>query len=90
VAAYLRGDAEAQPAAERVLERLTLPQAGPTAPAPATQPGSAIDEKKLEKLTRAEESVPPPARSAPGAPEMPADLSKADEKLSSLLGDPER
>lgn len=83
VAAYLRGEAEEKPATERVLERLTLPQGTPAAPAPAAESAPAVDEKKLEALTRATES-PPPA-SAPPKPET-TDLSQADEKLSSLLG----
>jgi hypothetical protein len=37
-------------------------------------------------LTKAAEPAAP-AKAAPAAREEPADLSKADEKLSSLLGD---
>jgi ABC-2 type transport system ATP-binding protein len=83
VAAYLRGDAEAGTPAETILGRLTLPHAAP-APPPAPEPGPAIDEKKLDKLTLTRDSAA--AQPAPAAPETPADLSKADEKLSSLLG----
>lgn len=84
VAAYLRGDGEAKPSGEKVLEKLTLPTAAAPAPAPAPASAPAINEAKLEQLARPE---PPPAPSQPApAAEPPADLSQADEKLSSLLG----
>src|SRR6202142_2643790 len=38
VAAYLRGEAEAKPASDRILDRLTAPQPAPPAPAAASQP----------------------------------------------------
>lgn len=87
VAAYLRGDAETQQTSDKVLERLTLAQAGPTAPTPIIEAAPQMDEKKLAALTKAE---PAPAQTKPApAPQEPtADLSKADEKLSSLLGKP--
>ena len=89
VAAYLRGDAEAKPAPDKVLERLTAPHAAsaPSTPSPLAAP--TVDEKKLEALTKAE---PAPASTKPAAvaQEPPADLSKADEKLSSLLGKPKQ
>ncbi len=96
VAAYLRGDAEAgKPSTDRVLERLTAPQA-PAAPAPvpAQQPAETIDRKKLDALTAAapESAAPKPVAPAPAsqqsAPTEPVDLKKANEKLSSLLGKP--
>jgi ABC-2 type transport system ATP-binding protein len=85
VAAYLRAGAEELPAGERMLERLALPQAA-RQPAPASTPppapGPGVDEKKLESLAKAEPVVTPKKE-----PEQkPADLSQADEKLSSLLG----
>jgi len=86
VAAYLRGEAEAKPAAERILERLTLPQAAPVAPVPAAESAPAVDEKKLEALTKATE--PAPAAPEPAPVEAQVDLSQADEKLSSLLNKP--
>jgi len=87
VAAYLRGEAETPSPAERLLERLTLPQAAP-APSPAPAPAApAVDEQKLAALTRPEPS-PPPSPAAAAAEEKPVDLSKADEKLSSLLSRP--
>ena len=90
VAAYLRGEADAQPATNKILERLTLPAAGPQGPAePADPPVTEmVDEEKLRALTRPAE--PTPAGPKPAAPEPapPADLSKANEKLSALLGKP--
>ncbi len=88
VAAYLQGDAQAQPTQERVLERLTLP----TAPKvePVVTPVSAapvLDQLKLESLTKAAEPAPAPSQPAPEAKPAttPKDLGKANEKLSSLL-----
>jgi ABC-2 type transport system ATP-binding protein len=87
VAAYLRAGMEDRPAAEKVLEKLALPQTAQ--PAIQTKPiaptvASKVDDKKLESLSKAGEPIPQPSKSAPEA--KPADLSKADEKLSSLLG----
>jgi ABC-2 type transport system ATP-binding protein len=86
VAAYLRGDAEAAPPAERILQRLTAP-AVPTAAPPAAPPAPAplIDEAKLEGLAKPAEPRPSAAAPAP-APAPPVDLGKANEKLSALLG----
>jgi ABC-2 type transport system ATP-binding protein len=90
VAPYLRGDAGAESgrsaeAATRILERLTLPQTDPVSPAPAIPSGPAMDEKKLEALTLAQDSVASPAK-PPVAEQKAAELTQADEKLSSLLG----
>ncbi len=84
VAAYLRGDAEAAPAREKILERLAVaPVKAPEDPAP--QPvEAAIDQAKLASL--AQNAPPPPPIAAAPTPPPPADLSKANEKLSSLLG----
>lgn len=86
VAAYLRGDADAKPAPDKVLEKLTLPQAAPVAPAPVKSASPAVDEKKLESLTKVEPSPAPASKPSPATEQKPVDLSKADEKLSSLLG----
>ncbi len=90
MAAYLRGEADAQPATNKILERLTLPAAGQKGQAePAEAPVTeTVDEAKLRALTRPAE--PTPASPRPAAPEAapPADLGKANEKLSSLLGKP--
>jgi ABC-2 type transport system ATP-binding protein len=85
VAAYLRAGAEEAPAGEKMLEKLALPQAArETAPVnvPAPDPGPRVDETKLAAMSKAEPVVTPNKE-----PEQkPADLSKVDEKLSSLLG----
>ena len=92
VAAYLRAGAEDRPSAENVLEKLALPQqaaqpvAKPTPAAPVAAPK--MDEKKLEAMAKAAAPAPSPAKPAPTPETKPADLSKADEKLSSLLGKP--
>lgn len=89
VAAYLRGEGEGETAApDRVLERLTLPEAAP-AEAPGVQeaaPADSIDAGRLDQLTQ---SVPEPTAVEPAAPKAgkaKPDLREADEKLSRLLG----
>lgn len=87
VAAYLQGDAGAAPSSDKVLERLTLPSVAkpePVKPEPAPAPHA--DEKKLEGLTKPVEPSQPAAPTP--EPAKPADLGKANEKLSSLLGKP--
>lgn len=89
VAEYLRGGAEEKAPAEKILERLTLPEAAPTASVAPEPAVSVVAERKLEQLTKAPEPAPAPAPTAAQpvtAPEKAVDLSKADEKLSSLLG----
>ena len=91
VAEYLRGGVEARPATEKVLERLTLPQVSPTiaeakAPVPAATPK--VDDKKLEALAQPAGTKIPEAKPTPEAKSM--DLSKADDKLSALLGKPKQ
>ena len=87
VAAYLRGDADQEaPNPNRLLDRLTAPQAPAIAPKVAEP--TAVEsnaQQKLETLVRLAEpaSAPKPSGSEP---EKPADLAKANEKLSSLLG----
>jgi len=87
VAAYLRGEAEAAPVSEQLLERLTVASAKAPELAPAPEPAEKVDVAKLQSLSRASEPPPTPAP-APAKPQEPppADLSKANEKLSSLLG----
>ena len=84
VAAYLRGGVAEPPASEKLLEKLSLPQAA-ARPAPVAAPAPAIDESKLSALTQ---PVPAPVAPDPAktAEIKPVDLAKADEKLSSLLG----
>jgi ABC-2 type transport system ATP-binding protein len=90
VAAYLRAGAEDRPAPQKILEKLALPQQPPQAavkPMPATPVAAPkMDEKKLEAMAKAALPVTAPAKPAPAPESKPADLSKADEKLSSLLG----
>ncbi|MBW8864676.1 MAG: ABC transporter ATP-binding protein [Verrucomicrobia bacterium] len=89
VAEYLRGGMEAAPSGEKVLEKLSLPQAAPAPVAkPAAEPAAPkVDDSKLSALTQPTAPAPQPEKSAAKteAPK-PADLAKADEKLSSLLG----
>jgi ABC-2 type transport system ATP-binding protein len=88
VAAYLRAGTEERPAAEKVLEKLALPQtAQPVVqPKPAVQSAAPkMDDSKLSALSQP--TAPAPEKSAPKVEQAkPVDLSKADEKLSSLLG----
>lgn len=86
VAAYLRGEAEQQAPSDRILERLSAPQPKASAPTATPQPSETVDEKKLAALSRASETAKPAPK--PAAPAQPADLDKANEKLSSLLGKP--
>jgi len=91
VAAYLRGDVEEKPAAEKILERLAPPQAGQSVSRPqkAAEPAApAVDVKKLEALTKVAGPTTSPSPPGPAIEEKPVDLSQADEKLSSLLGKP--
>jgi ABC-2 type transport system ATP-binding protein len=95
VAEYLRGEGETKPGTDRVLERLTAPQAKPVVvETSAAQPTETVDSKKLAALTRHEPEIPAPnptaTPAAPAAAEPKADLSKANEKLSSLLGKPKQ
>ena len=92
VAAYLRGDAEAKPATDKVLERLTAPASKPEAkPAEARPQEPAVDRARLDALTKpAEPALQPSAPEAAPTTAPPADLSKANEKLSSLLGKSEK
>jgi ABC-2 type transport system ATP-binding protein len=90
VAAYLRAGDDGRPPAEKILERLALPQVAqpvvpPNPPAPVV-PTPKVDDKKLEALTKAAGPTPSPDKPRPAAEAKPVDLSKADEKLSSLLG----
>jgi ABC-2 type transport system ATP-binding protein len=86
VAEYLRGAEDAKPTADKLLERLTLPTAAQKVegPKPAAA-GAAAAETRLAALAKSKPAEPTPAKEA--TPTKPAeDLSKANEKLSSLLG----
>jgi ABC-2 type transport system ATP-binding protein len=92
VAEYLRGSgAETQPTTDKVLEKFSLPQAAPPATTkPITESATPkTDESKLAALAQPTTPAPTsqPQKSAPNTePAKPVDLSKADAKLSSLLG----
>jgi ABC-2 type transport system ATP-binding protein len=88
VAAYLKGEpAESKPATEKILERFAAPlPAAPVRPAVAEAASPAVDEEKLASLaTPTQPSTPARPEAQPQQP-RPTDLSKANEKLSSLLG----
>jgi ABC-2 type transport system ATP-binding protein len=97
VAPYLKGDAPASGQSARVLERLSAPQTAPE-PAPAVPVAPTLEEvsdsAKLAALTKgsapAVSPAPQPApASAPAETSAPkVDLSKANDKLSSLLNKP--
>lgn len=86
VAAYLRGDAEVQPATNKVLERLTRAEPETPIAAPVQAAAPAANEQKLAQLTKASEPEPAKTEAAPKAEPAKVDLAKANEKLSSLLG----
>ncbi len=86
VAAYLKGDGEAAPASEKILERFTAPIAPVSeAPTVAQAPSPAVDAEKLASLTKAADPMAP-QKPPETEPAKPVDLNKANEKLSSLLG----
>ena len=87
VAAYLRGEAQAKPAPDKILERLAAPQAAAPQPAPAPEPIEAVDRQKLEALTKPTEPIAPAPAATPAAPATGNEeaLRKASEKLSSLV-----
>jgi len=86
VAAYLRGDAEAPSVAEKVLERLTQPAAAAEPKVATPKPQEPVDVRKLEELAKPLET--PPVEDKPVEAAPAAELAKANEKLSSLLGKP--
>ena len=91
VAEYLRAGGEAQPATEKVLARLSAPQVISTVPETkisATAVEKKLDGQKLEALAQPAPAKIPEAKSVPAPATAPVDLSKADEKLSALLGKP--
>jgi ABC-2 type transport system ATP-binding protein len=83
VAAYLRGDSQGPAQSERILERLTVAAPKPVEPTVLPPQTASIDEAKLTQLTQPTPAAPPPSAHPQPAPQ--ADLSKANEKLSSLL-----
>jgi ABC-2 type transport system ATP-binding protein len=95
VAAYLKGDGTAATnQGESVLDSLTAAATTPTpkvTPPPSDTP--AIDEQRLASLSQSTPAPAPAPAATPASPSpaaakpTPADLGKADDKLSSLLGD---
>ena len=61
VAPYLRGNAEAAPSTERVLERLTVSAAPPVAPVVPPKPEEKVDQARLHSLTQPAAPAPEPA-----------------------------
>src|SRR5262249_41027929 len=86
VAAYLRGDAEQKPAGDKLLERLAAPLAPEPVPVPEVKEQEKVDEKRLAALGKA--TAEPAPASPKTEPQKSAELDKANEKLSSLLGKP--
>ena len=92
VAEYLQAGADAKPATDKVLERLTTPAAVKESEQPVAAPAAvSVNQARLDSLAKpTEPTTPPPAATpastAPAA--KPVDLSKANEKLSSLLNKP--
>lgn len=89
VAEYLRTGGEEKPATDKLLERLTLPTPAPKAEEvrPASDRADASDVKLAALAKPAEPTLTPaPATAVPKPDEPKQDLSKANEKLSSLLG----
>jgi ABC-2 type transport system ATP-binding protein len=88
VAAYLRGDAEAKPASDKILDRLAQPQtaAAPVAPPVSAPPAETAAAERLDALTR---TAAPAASGSPAAsPAQAAELEQANQKLAALLGKP--
>jgi ABC-2 type transport system ATP-binding protein len=88
VAAYLRGDGGTKPAADKVLERLTISETEPAPPAAIRSAGPSAGDQKLEQLTKAAEPMTSDPAPVLAKEETKVDLSAADEKLSSLLNKP--
>jgi hypothetical protein len=90
VAAYLRGDADqTATTGDKLLDRLTLPQAAEPEPVKVALPASPVNEAKLAALTGKAEAPPPPAQTATTAKPQgmtAPDVEKADQKLADLLG----
>ncbi len=88
VAAYLRGEATARPAADRLLERLALPQTAAPAPVSAASEAPGVDQQKLDALTKPTELAAPAPAPEAAKPVSAEELRKADQKLAALVGKP--
>jgi ABC-2 type transport system ATP-binding protein len=87
VAAYLRGEAQTTSASDKILERLAQPSATPGPEVTTPKPEETVDFRKLEELAKPKETAPA-ENPASAEPAKAAELEKANEKLSSLLGKP--
>ena len=97
-AAYLQGGATAKPATDKMLERLTAPAPAKEVEKPVVAPAPTVNQAKLESLAKPERAASEtgapttapvrPTSAAPATEAKPVDLSKANEKLSSLLNKP--
>jgi len=88
VAEYLRGN-QAKPDTEKVLEKLSLPQPATSVSdlTAAASAAPAVDNSKLAALVQpTTPATPTETAAAKSETPKPADLAKANEKLSSLLG----
>jgi ABC-2 type transport system ATP-binding protein len=86
VAAYLKGDGEAAPTSEKILERFTAAPAPVKAEPVVIAPSApTVNEGKLASLAQTA-PVTPAVTEESAEPAKPVDLGKANEKLSSLLG----
>jgi ABC-2 type transport system ATP-binding protein len=90
VAEYLRGSAESPTnTQERMLDRLSMPQAAREAAVatPQIEPATVLANARLEKLAGPSEPAPLAPVAAPDTKKQ-EELAQANEKLSSLLGKP--
>jgi hypothetical protein len=85
VAEYLRGTAEQGASTERILDRLTAPQAAPAIMSARAEPTETVDSEKLAALTKTTSAPAPKPQDQPSSDPKPADLEKANEKLASFL-----
>jgi ABC-2 type transport system ATP-binding protein len=86
VAAYLKGEGGTAPASEKILERFAAPAALKDEPVVTAPSAPVVNESKLASLAQVAAPTPQPVVEKPAEAAKPADLSKANEKLSSLLG----
>jgi ABC-2 type transport system ATP-binding protein len=84
VAAYLRTDDAEAVRQEKLLDRLSAPKAHRDVAAAVKAPAEpVVDKSRLDRLTQQKAPAVPPAEQ-PSKPQSEAELSEANEKLSSL------
>jgi len=96
VAAYLRGEAGQKPSGDRILERLAAQPAAAVVEPVSAPARAAVNESKLDQLSRPSEPAPAPSgaqadatKTEPARPGPRKDeLDKANQKLASLLRNP--